>query len=130
MGEMQEEFEEMLEVAEANIECFDNISGFTFENYVTASYHASTRCFGYAVPGLALVPFADMANHHTTDNWYEVFNLRISSKIHNNPDSINVREKNYITRERGKIDFFTNLPVELKQKNSLPLEKVSRPLNR
>ena len=65
--EMEEEFEELLEVARDNPDCL-NAEYFTFENYKTAHYQVVTRCFGYAIPELSLVPFADQLNHHTTDN--------------------------------------------------------------
>ena len=116
MDEMRDEFEEVLEVAEANADCL-NLEAFTFENYVRAHYHVSTRCFGYAIPELSLVPYADMANHHTTDSVYEMFNIRIASKMHKDPDSLNGREKFYQTKERMKLDFLTNLPQDVKQEN-------------
>ena len=65
--EMKDEFENVLKVAQGNPDCLD-LPFFTLENYITAHYQVGTRCFGYAIPELSLVPFADNANHHTTDN--------------------------------------------------------------
>ena len=72
-----------------------------------------TRCFGYAIPELSLVPFADNANHHTTDNQYELFNSRLATKLAHRPDILNERENYYNTTERKKVDFLKNFPVEL-----------------
>jgi hypothetical protein len=62
MEEMHLEFAEVVKVAEANADCL-RVDFFTFENYMRAHYHVGTRCFGYAIPDLSLVPFADNANH-------------------------------------------------------------------
>lgn len=113
MEEMREEYEEVLEVAHANADCL-KVEAFTFENYVKAHYHVSTRCFGYAIPELSLVPYADMANHHTTDNCYEMFNIRLATNLRNNPESVDESDKHYATTERKKIDYLTNLPEETK----------------
>ena len=113
MEEMREEFEEFLGVAQANPDCL-NAEVFTFQSYLKAHHHVSTRCFGYAVPELSLVPFADMVNHHTTDNYYEVFNLRVATKMAKDEHLVTAKEKYYLTKERSKVDFVAHLPDRIK----------------
>ena len=88
---MVDEFKEVQAVAQMNADCL-KVEAFTFENYMRAHYHVSTRCFGYAIPELSLVPFADNANHHTTDNLYEVFNFRINAKLEKDKNSLTMQE--------------------------------------
>ena len=71
-----------------------------------------TRCFGYAIPELSLVPFADNANHHTTDNQYELFNSRLATKLAHRPEVLTEHEQCYNTTDRKKVDFLRNFPVE------------------
>ena len=95
----------MLEVAQENAECL-NTEYFTFENFMRAQYQVGTRCFGYAIPELSLVPFADNANHQATDNQYEMFNSRLHKRVSlDGEDSLDVLERNYLTPDRKKIDF-------------------------
>lgn len=121
MEEMREEFGELRDAALANSDCI-NIDSFTFEMYMKANYHVGTRCFGYAIPELSLVPFADNANHHTTDNQYEMFNFRISNKMRQDMNSLTEIESKYATSDRRKIDFFKNLPQEKKDQANLPTD--------
>ena len=108
LAEMQEEFDEIMAVANANPDCL-NLEAFTFDNYLRAHYQVGTRCFGYAIPELSLVPFADNCNHHTTDNAYELFNSRLSTKMKNQGlQSLTETEKFYNTTDRKKIDFHRN----------------------
>ena len=67
MEDMRLEFGEIRDVALVETDCL-KLESFTFEAFMKANYHVGTRVFGYALPELSLVPFADMANHHTTDN--------------------------------------------------------------
>ena len=75
--EVAEQFEEVLEIVQQNADCL-NVEFWTLENWMKAHYQVGTRCFGYAVPEISLVPYADNANHHTTDNQYELLNLPIA----------------------------------------------------
>ena len=112
MDEMREEFQEVAHVARANADCL-NVEYFTFENYLKAHYHVGTRCFGYAIPELSLVPFADNANHQATDIQYELFNSRFSRKIkESGENSLTATEKNYITAGRKKVNFLKNFSKE------------------
>ena len=104
LEEMREEFENVLKVARANSDCLD-LAFFTFENYRWAHYQVGTRCFGYAIPELSLVPFADNANHHTTDNQYELFNSRLATKLAHRPEVLTEHEQCYNTTDRKKVDF-------------------------
>ena len=74
-----------------------------------------SRCFGYAVPELSLVPFADSINHHTTDNQYELFNLKIGKKWKaGGKESLSEIEKYYATKDRQEIDYFACLPESMR----------------
>lgn len=63
-----------------------------------------TRCFGYSLPYLMMVPLADCANHHATDNQYELFNARLSRK--GKDMCLNMDERNYFTIDKKRINFF------------------------
>ena len=128
MEEMRSEHEEVLEVARQNPDCL-NEEAFTFENYLRSHHHVSTRCFGYAIPELSLVPFADMANHHTTDNLYEVFNFRLQAKLVKDKNSLAFKEKEYATKDRLKIDFIRNIPDAMKEQAGLSVERPEKPIN-
>ena len=78
-----------------------------------------TRCFGYAVPQLSLVPFADNANHHTTDAEYEMFNYQIGTKMLNDMKGLTEVERCYATKTRQQIDFFHHLSEEKRQNAGL-----------
>lgn len=57
-----------------------------------------TRCFGYSIPELSMVPFADNCNHQTIDNQYEMFNSRIHNKaLAEGEDTLTEQEKLYMT---------------------------------
>ena len=75
--EIMEEHENMLEIAQNHSDILDP-AFFTFENFCNAHLQVVTRCFGYSIPELMLVPFADCANHHAADNIFEIFNSRIA----------------------------------------------------
>ena len=74
---LKEEFEILFVVASQYPKdiCLDK---FTFDTFMEAHTLVVTRCFGYSLPYLMIVPFADCANHHATDNQYELFNSRLS----------------------------------------------------
>ena len=53
-----------------------------------------------------MVPFADNANHQTTDNQYEIFNSRLAKKVLTEGETaLNEQEKNYLTSERKRVNF-------------------------
>ena len=39
-----------------------------------------TRCFGYELPGIMLLPYADLANHHCIDGAFDIYNQRIQAQ--------------------------------------------------
>ena len=75
-----EEFERFKAVAEANPSIL-NVEFFTFENFMRAHTQVITRCFGSITQETMLVPFADQANHHVTDNEVQFFNRRLTKKF-------------------------------------------------
>jgi len=62
-----------------------------------------TRAFGYSLPYLMLAPLADCANHHATDNQYELFNHRLTKAGKSNV--INPDERHYFTVDKKRINF-------------------------
>jgi hypothetical protein len=51
-----------------------------------------------------IVPFADCANHHATDNQYELFNSRLSKL---SKDTVTAEEESfYFTNDKKRINFF------------------------
>ena len=74
---LRDEFDLIHEIASRYPDAI-NIEKFTFDRFLEAHTLVCTRCFGYSLPYLMIVPFADCANHHATDNQYELFNSRLS----------------------------------------------------
>mgnify|MGYP000867429786 CR=1 FL=1 len=95
MDYLEEEFEIIMEVVEKNTDCL-NPEDFTFDRFVEAHTLVVTRCFGYSLPSLFLVPLADCANHHTTDNQYELFNARLDNLKGKKEEAV-ATEKHYFT---------------------------------
>ena len=52
----------------------------TFEVFTEAFVLVVTRCFGYELPGLMLLPYADLANHHCIDGAFDIYNERIQAQ--------------------------------------------------
>lgn len=77
---------------------------FSFDLFMEAHTMSVTRCFGYSLPYLMMVPLADCANHHATDNQYELFNARLSRK--GKDMCLNMDERNYFTIDKKRINFF------------------------
>ena len=85
---------------------------FTFENFMKAHTQVITRCFGTPTE-IMMVPFADCANHHVTDNEFHVLNVRLNEKHIEaeekkvEPDVTN-EEMKYFTKERNRIKVKKN----------------------
>jgi len=106
---LQEEFEILLNIAKLYPESC-NVEKFTFDIFMQAHTLTVTRCFGYSLPYLMLVPLADCANHHATDNQYELFNSRLSR---DGKDKIKIEdEKFYFTADKKRINFFKHYSEE------------------
>lgn len=102
---------------------------FTFDVFLEAHTLVCTRCFGYSLPYLMIVPFADCANHHATDNQYELFNSRIEQLT---PETVQREEERfYFTNEKKRINFTKHFTedgfedkVELPYKSARYAKKV------
>lgn len=74
-----------------------------------------TRAFGWSVPYMMLVPMADNCNHHCVENYFELFNARLSKKMLNGEKAFNNFEKSYFTRNKLKINFFKHFEEDDKE---------------
>jgi len=88
---------------------------FTFELYKRAYSLVMTRAFGWSVPYMMLVPMADNCNHHCVENYFELFNARLSKKMLNGEKAFNNFEKSYFTRNKLKINFFKHFEEDDKE---------------
>jgi hypothetical protein len=52
----------------------------TKELYTKAYSLVATRGFGWSLPYMMLVPFADNCNHFCVENYFELFNSRLTRK--------------------------------------------------
>jgi len=69
-----------------------------------------TRVFGYTLPELCLIPFADCANHHVMENQYELFNHKLSTKLaslgkEEAMKQATENERCYYTNPKKRINF-------------------------
>ena len=82
-----------------------NPENFTFELYVQAQSIVMTRSFGWSLPYMMLVPFADNCNHFNVENYFELFNSRLTKRALRREKNFNNHEKQYFTKVREKINF-------------------------
>ncbi len=106
---LKDEFLIIFEIAAKYPNAID-ISQFTFDVFLQAHTLVCTRCFGYSLPYLMIVPLADCANHHTTDNQYEMFNSRIHRQ--GKQATTKEEEKFYFTHDKQRINFFKHFSEE------------------
>ena len=102
--EIRDEYEYSLEIAE-QCKPFIRLESFTYDNFKRAFSMVKTRAFGYSVPYLMLVPFADMCNHHCVKTYFELYNHRLASKALNGHLAFDGFEKHYFTNQRSAINF-------------------------
>ena len=74
---MEEEYEDALEIVN-NYKHLINPEKFTLEIYSKAYSLVMTRAFGWSLPYMMLVPFADNCNHFCVENYSELFNSRLT----------------------------------------------------
>jgi len=104
--EVEEEYEEAMEIAKAYPDLID-LTQFTLENYRRAYCLVMTRAFGWSLPYMMLVPFADNLNHHCVDNQFEMFNSQLAKRgFDDDKTPLDNFEKQYFTRTKQKINFF------------------------
>jgi hypothetical protein len=82
-----------------------NPDKFTLENYQRAYSLVVTRVFGWSLPYMMLVPFADNANHFCVENYFELFNSRLARKALRKNQTFDNFEKCYFTRTKAKFNF-------------------------
>lgn len=100
---MKDEYEIIMDVVVANTDILKP-ELFTFERFVEADVLVVTRCFGYSLPSLQIVPLADCANHHTTDSQYELLNSKIDS-LRDRREELTEDQKEYFTFEKQRVNF-------------------------
>lgn len=76
-----------------------------------------TRCFGYSLPQMMVVPFADCANHHATDNQYEMFNSRLTKQ---GPAKSKAEELFYFTQDKRRLNFLKHFDEDFDPKIEVP----------
>ena len=95
---------------------------------MTAHTQVVTRCFGSS-KGTILIPFADQANHHVTDNEVQFFNVRLTKKFleaKEKDESVTCadEERKYFTNEKKRVNFMKNFteddPKDQEVANSPP----------
>ena len=86
-----------------------------------------TRCFGSPKETM-LIPFADQANHHVTDNEVQFLNLTLTKKFLEAKEKdeeldCTEDEQKYFTNEKKRINFMKNFKEdgELEQSNTADL---------
>ena len=89
--ELEELFEEAYEVACKYKHLIDPAK-FNFDTYKKAHSLVVTRSFGWSVPYLMLVPMADNCNHHCVENYFELFNSRLTKRMLNKEKNFNNHE--------------------------------------
>ncbi len=99
-----------------------NEERFTFEIFQEAHTLCVTRCFGFSLPYLMLVPLADCANHHATDNQYELFNSRLSRLGRENAKT--EEEHCYFTSDKRRINFFKHFSEEFNDVIDVPYKSA------
>lgn len=90
--EIQEGYEEAFEIAN-KYKHLINPDKFTFNVYKRAYSLVLTRSFGWSVPYMMLVPMADNCNHHCVENYFELFNSRLTKKMLQREKNFNNHEK-------------------------------------
>lgn len=97
-----------------------NPEKFTLENYKRAMSLVMTRVFGWNVPYMMLVPFADNLNHHCVENYFELFNYRLTKRWLKNERDFNNHEKCYFTKKKHEINFMKHFEEDDKHDWSDP----------
>lgn len=55
---------------------------------------------------MMMVPFADNCNHYSVENYFELFNSRLSKAVLLKEQKFNNFETQYFTKMKSKINFF------------------------
>ena len=82
-----------------------SLKNFTKETYFRASYCVMSRCFGWAVPNIMLVPMADNCNHHCVENSFELFNSRLAKRMLAKDLNFSKHEQEYFTTNKMRVNF-------------------------
>lgn len=76
---LEESYEETMEIITKYKHLIDP-DKFTLELYTKAQSLVMTRSFGWSLPYMMLVPFADNCNHFNVENYFELFNSRLTKR--------------------------------------------------
>jgi len=97
---IEEEYEEQFEIA-SQYEHLIDPNKFTLEVYKRAYSIVVTRAFGWSLPYMMLVPMADNCNHHCIENYFELFNSRLTKNVlTNHIKEFDNHEKQYFTKNK------------------------------
>ena len=75
--DLEIDFGEAYEIAEKYPNLID-LNKFNLDNYKKAYEFVHTRAFGWSLPMMMLVPFADNCNHFNVENYFDLFNKRLA----------------------------------------------------
>jgi hypothetical protein len=89
---LEESYDEAFEIVQ-NYTHLINPDKFTKDVYSRAYSLVLTRGFGWSLPYMMLVPFADNCNHFCVENYFELFNSRLTRKALRKETNFNNFEK-------------------------------------
>ena len=102
-----------------------NPAKFTFDIFRKAAHIVMTRAFGWSLPYIMLVPFADNCNHFCIENDFEMFNSRLSRQLLKKDFKFNNYEKEYFTRSKGQINFFKHFEEDMDQEDLPKVDQLA-----
>jgi hypothetical protein len=89
---VEELYEETFEIVQMYGHLIDPAK-WTKEVFTRAYSLVATRGFGWSLPYMMLVPFADNCNHFCVENYFELFNARLTRKALRKDALFNNHEK-------------------------------------
>jgi hypothetical protein len=109
---LKDEHEQFEYIALQHPDCID-ASFYTYDNYISSFLHVSTRTFGYSLPEMMVVPFADNANHHVQEACFEIFNSRLQEQIMRKSeqelrDEWSADDQKNLVKFKNRVNFFKN----------------------
>ena len=76
---------------------------------------------------MMLVPFADNANHFCVENYFELFNSRLTKKALRKEKNFNNFEKCYFTKTKAKMNFFKHFKEDDEQQKENKVDANGNP---
>jgi hypothetical protein len=102
-----------------------NPDKFTKDVYTRAYSLVLTRGFGWSLPYMMLVPFADNCNHFCVENYFELFNSRLTKRALRKETNFNNFEKQYFTKNKKKVNFLKHFKEDDEMKENKSIQQNS-----